>query len=261
MILKRIKNISILSFDSPKTLNALTMEHSVNFRKHLENAAFQSKVIILTGEGSSFSSGGNLSWLQERAADDPVNNARIMNAFYKSFLKPLLECKVPTIAMINGVAVGAGACLTLACDFRIILSSAKMGFNFAKIGIPPGMGGSLLLPTLIGYQQAARLLLTGELIGGDEAARLGICLNSVSADQLLPKTMELASSIASSSPDAVAMTLLSLRQRFILPDLEQVLQREASDQAVAFSGSDFNEGLRSKLEKRKPEFKGGSGKL
>lgn len=118
--------------------------------------------MVLTGEGRAFSAGGDLAWLRERASSDPRDNVDTMLAFYDRFLC-LRSLPVPIIAAINGPAVGAGLCLTLACDLRVAARSAKLGFTFVHLGLHPGMGCTHFLPKIAGPQTAARLLLSGAL--------------------------------------------------------------------------------------------------
>jgi enoyl-CoA hydratase/carnithine racemase len=210
------------------------------------------RALILTGNGRAFSAGGDLDWLQQRTTQTPFENAKTMSSFYGLYLKSVLKTPFPVIAAVNGHAVGAGACLSLACDIRIASTNAKYGFNFVNLGIPPGMGGSYTLPILVGLQNASRLMLTGEIIDAKEAKELGLVLDVV--EDAHEAALVLARKIALASPVAVQATTKTLRMRLSDGALDRAIQREADTQAICFSSSDIKEGLLAVREKRKPKF-------
>ena len=167
--------------NDPARLNALTVDMGqqfVNAVREMTDLALsqQIRACIITGEGMAFSAGGDLNWLQERSRSAGFKNSRIMVDFYNRFLC-VRNIPVPTIAAINGAAIGAGMCMTLACDFRIAAPKAKLGFTFTKLGIHPGMGASVLLPRLVRHETAALLLLTGDVVDGSTAKDMGLVCN------------------------------------------------------------------------------------
>ena len=180
----RIENsVGIITLSDPTRLNALTVNMGESFKEAvalMSTAAKEQRIraVVVTGDGDAFSAGGDLNWLMERHHTSPFKNSTIMVDFYNRFLC-VRDIGVPTIAAINGAAIGAGMCMTLACDMRIAASSAKLGFTFAKLGIHPGMGSSLLLPRLVGQETASYLLLSGAILSGDEARQRGLVLESV----------------------------------------------------------------------------------
>lgn len=241
-----------LFLNNPKALNALTAPMGLEFTKIIQdlNAANNTKCLILTGTGDAFSAGGDVKWLQERTETAPIENSNIMKSFYQSFIVQLLSAKFPTIAAVNGVAVGAGSALILGCDYRIASRNAKAAFNFVKLGIPPGMGSTHFLPKLIGHQNASRLLLTGEMIDSETASRMGLW--EVLQDQdALSSSLTMARQIAATSSVASKLLLKNLRSH---TNLDSYLQREADSQAIAFASQDIKEGLRAIIEKRRPKF-------
>jgi enoyl-CoA hydratase len=161
-------NVGVLTLTDPARLNALTAAMGQQFVAAVDemNEAVASQKIracVVTGAGDAFSAGGDIDWLRERhTSSSPMANRATMIQFYNLFLH-IRKLRVPTIAAINGHAIGAGMCMTLACDFRIAADNAKIGFTFAKLGIHPGMGASLLLPRVISEQRANYYLLTGKL--------------------------------------------------------------------------------------------------
>ena len=180
----KIENeIGIITLSDPKRLNALTVAMGENFRSavaELTQAAKEQRIraVVVTGEGDAFSAGGDLNWLMERHHTSQFKNSDIMVNFYNRFLC-IREVGVPTIAAINGAAIGAGMCMTLACDMRVAATNAKLGFTFAKLGIHPGMGSSLLLPRIVSQETASYMLLSGAIISGEDAKQRGLVLETV----------------------------------------------------------------------------------
>lgn len=132
--------------------------------------------------------------------------------------------------------------------------TAKIGFTFVGLGLHPGMGSTFNLPKLIGPQRAAKMLLTGELISGEEAARIGLVLEATEEDKVLPTALQLAEKMAAQGPLAVRSCVRSLR---MLHDegMDRALWREADSQACGYNGPDYKEGLAATAGKRKPAFK------
>jgi len=157
-------------------------------------------------------------------------------------LSPLLRtCPVPTIGCLNGHAVGAGASLAMATDIRIIEKTAKMAFNFVKIGLSPGMGSSHLLPYLVGHQVASYLLLTGDLITAQKALEFGMVLEVVEGEEAIKKrAFELAVQIAKASHIASRLCLENLRVQK-LAGITSTLYRESDAQAQSFADKELRE--------------------
>ena len=135
-----------------------------------------------------------------------------MREFYEVFLS-VVRAPFPVLAAVNGHAIGAGACVAVACDLAVVAADAKIGFNFVRLGIHPGMGGSWTLPRLVGPQRAAELLYTGRLFTGAEAAEYGLALEALPTEDVLPRTLELAAAIARSAPQPVRQLKQSLAAR------------------------------------------------
>lgn len=245
--------VAVVTFNDPDRRNAMTDAMGGALRDAI--ASLQQDVsvraVVFTGAPPAFSSGGDLDMLEEaarqarEAGTDPD-----MRAFYDQFLS-MRDVVVPTIAAVNGHAVGAGLCVALACDLMIVADEAQVGLNFVRIGLHPGMGGSWLLPARVGRQQAARLLFTGRLIPGSEAAELGMAVEAVPADEVLPRALALAEEIAAAAPHAVRQLVASLRFE---ETLDERLDREAAAQAVNFAGEELREGLAAARERRAPRF-------
>lgn len=252
--------VAIITLSRPERLNALTVAMGASFEAAVKSLGMEPdlRAVVLTGEGRAFSAGGDLDFLERRAQAGAEGgaqaNAEEMRAFYRRFLS-LRTLPVPVLAAVNGPAIGAGMCLALACDLRVCARDAKLGLTFVGLGLHPGMGATHLLPTLVGHQTASRLLLTGEVIGGEEALRLGLVAETVETEQVLPRTLELARSMAEAGPVAVRSTVRSLR---LVADegLERALWREADAQAHCYSTADLRRGIEAVRTKSKATFKG-----
>jgi enoyl-CoA hydratase len=248
--------VCTIYLNAPEKLNALTEELGEAFATTI--AALRQepdlKAIVLTGAGKAFSAGGDLAFLLDRTTDAPHENSLRMRLFYERFLS-LRSLPVPVIAAVQGAAVGAGLCLALACDMRVVASEARLGATFVGLGLHPGMGGTHTLPRVAGNETAAYLLLTGALISGAEAVARGLAFEHVPADRVLDRAIEVARQIALQAPLAVRQTLRTLRARED-EGLERALAREADAQALSYATSDLREGIAALREKRAPVFTG-----
>lgn len=248
--------VAVITLSRPERMNALTVAMGASFEAAVTALGTDPdlRAVVLTGEGRAFSAGGDLDFLERRAEGGAQENAEEMRAFYRRFLS-LRGLPVPTLAAVNGAAIGAGMCLALACDLRVCARNAKLGLTFVGLGLHPGMGATHLLPTLVGHQTASRLLLTGDVIDGDDALRLGLVAESVEPDEVLPRTLALARRVAAAAPVAVRSTVRSLR---MVADehLERALWREADAQAHCYSTSDLRRGIEGVRAKSKVVFEG-----
>ncbi len=212
------------------------------------------RVLLVEGAGKSFSAGGDFDVLDANAARTPEENRLGMLAFYKRFLS-IQQVRVPTIAVLHGAAVGAGLCFAMACDMRLAAREAKLGANFVRVGLHPGMGCSLLMPHLVGAAKARELMLTGRLIAGPEAESLGLVNAAVPRDQLGELVNNVSEEIATAAPLAVQQTKASLLAP-LLRDIEEALGREAACQAITFTTNDLREAVRAFRAGEKPTFEG-----
>jgi len=222
----------------------------------IETLASDSNVraVVVTGAGPAFCSGGDTEWLASEP-DGSVEQLRDrMLQFYRTWLS-IRQLEVPTIAAINGLAIGAGLCLPLACDLRLASDDAQLGAPFVKLGLHPGMAATALFPDVVGHARARDLLLTGRLMSAKEALEAGMVSSIHEPDQLLLRAVALAFDIAQGAPVAARLTKLSLA-RACLPDLDRVLRTEAMAQAVTLATKDFHEAVRARRERRTPTFHG-----
>lgn len=247
--------VAVVTLNSPKTLNAMTVAMGNEFVTAVDSLSKEPKLraVVLTGAGSAFSAGGDISFLRSRIADTFDGNVLAMREFYSRFLC-IRKLGVPVVAGINGHAIGAGFCVALACDIRVVSETAKLAINFTRLGIHPGMGGTYFLPKLAGYNAASHLILTGDTISGKDALRMGLVQGVYPSDDVLNQAVIVAEKIATASKIAVHESLVTLRAGDDVA-LVNALQREAEAQAVCYAeGVDLNEALNALVEKRLPKF-------
>lgn len=251
---KKVKTVAILRLNRPKKLNAMSVSLGESFNEKINIIKKDKDIrsVVITGEGKAFSAGGDLEFLHQRIQTPPHHNVEDMLKFYSRFLS-VTSLPVPVLAAINGSAVGAGFCLALACDLRIVAAEAKLSLNFVRLGIHPGMASTHLLPRLIGFQQATRLLMTGEVITGEEAEKIGLALKALPTQQVVEHTLEIARKISAVSPVAVQTLVHTLRSQRD-HDLSNSLLKEATAQAVSYASPDLKKGLEAIKEKKEPNF-------
>lgn len=249
------KRIAVVTLNSPKTLNAMTVDMGTEFVQAVEVLSKEPELraVVLTGAGSAFSAGGDIKFLRSRIADTFDGNVIAMRAFYSRFLS-VRKLGVPVVAGINGHAIGAGFCVALACDVRVVSETAKLAINFTRLGIHPGMGGTYFLPKLAGFNTASHLILTGDTISGGDALRMGLVQGVYKGDEVRDEAVLIAERIASASRIAVSESLKTLRAGDEV-ELPAALQREAEAQAACYAeGTDLDEALTALVEKRAPKF-------
>ena len=248
--------VAVLTLANPDQRNAMSEQMTsswVSAVGELESDR-SVRVVVVTGEGSAFCSGGNTSWIASEP-DATVDQLRErMLPFYRAWLS-IHRLEVPTIAAINGAAIGAGLCLALACDIRYAAAGARMGLPFVQLGMHAGMGGTYLLPEAIGAAHARDLLLTGRIVGAEEALGLGLVSRVIEPDAFRSEVMAAAEGIAGTAPIPSRLTKLALADGGHA-DLETCLQWEALAQPLTLATADLQEGIRAAREKRRPAFEG-----
>lgn len=250
------EGVALLTLDNPGQRNAMSDEMTASWVRAVDHLASDAsvRVVVVTGEGSAFTSGGQLDWLASEP-DASVDSLRQrMLPFYRAWLS-IRRLEVPTIAAVNGPAIGAGLCMALACDLRFAAEGAKMGVPFTKLGLHPGMAGTFLLPDVVGRAAARDLFLTGRLVQGDEALRLGLVSRVLPRETFLDEALTAAADIAAAAPVATRLTKLALRDGGHAT-FDHALQWEAMAQPITLATEDLQEGVAAAREKRAPHFEG-----
>lgn len=216
------------------------------------------RALVLTGAGSGFSSGGNVKDMRDRTGMFAGGPAELRDGYrhgIQRIPRALYHCEVPTLAAVNGPAIGAGCDLALMCDIRLASTRAVFAESFVKVGIIPGDGGAWLLPRAVGMSRACEMAFTGDRVDADTALAWGLVSRVVTPDDLLPTAMALAGRIAANSPHVLRMTKKLLREGQ-QSTLESLLELSAAMQAIAHSTRDHREAVAAMLDKRPPQFTG-----
>jgi len=245
--------VATLTLNRPEKRNAISYELIGELLKALEEVQnSQSVVLIVTGAGKAFCSGmdlENLKGLLGRSPGESVKDSETMVQLFRS----LYEFQKVTIAAVNGPAIAGGTGLALLCDFTLAVPEAKFGYTEVRIGFVPAIVSTFLLRQ-VGEKQARDLLLTGRIIGAEEAHRIGLINEIVPAEQLMARARQLAAQLMQNSPTSLRATkrLLTEHARAELDaQIQEAVRQNASIRATA----DFREGISSFLEKRKPVWK------
>lgn len=249
------EGVVLLTLDNPEQRNAMSDEMTSSWSAAVDEIAADRSVraVVVTGAGTAFCSGGNTSWIASEP-DATVDELRTrMVAFYRSWLS-IRKLEVPTIAAVNGAAIGAGLCIALACDLRFAASSARLGAPFVKLGMHPGMAATYLLPDVVGDAHARDLLLTGRIADAEESLRIGMVSRVLPDETFLDDVLEVAAGVAANAPIPSRYTTLALRSGH--DDLESAVQWEALAQPITLATSDLQEGIKAAQERRPPRFTG-----
>jgi enoyl-CoA hydratase len=250
--------VVVLTFALPERRNAMTDELTAAWTAAIADLRDDEGVraVVVTGEGTAFCSGGDLSWIGE---SNELTVAKIrdrMLPFYRAWLA-IRDVEVPTIAAINGHAIGAGLCVALACDLRYAAAGASMSAPFTTMAMHSGMAATYLLPATVGVPAARELLFTGRRVDAAEALRLGLVNGDIdgAAGDVLDHSIGVAEQIAANGPIAVRLTVAALRNG-TPRSLDEALMYEALAQPITFASEDLVEGLAAVKERRAPQFKG-----
>lgn len=252
---------ALLAFDRHDVRNALTgtkiLEDLLAVTAWINRSRAVS-VLVLTGNGSAFSAGGNVKDMRDRSGDfdGPVQD--IEHAYrhgIQRMPRAISNLDIPVIAAVNGPAIGAGCDLTCMCDIRIGGDSARFAESFVNLGIIPGDGGAWFLPRVVGMQRAAEMTFTGRTVGAEEALAVGLLLEVVPDDELRHRALELAATIAAKPPITLRYAKRLMRMAQSMP-LDQFLDTCAVYQGVAHQTDDHHEALAAFFGKRPGVYRG-----
>ncbi len=248
------EGISILTLNRPEVMNAFNFELLRALNEEINTLRFKIdiRVIIITGAGvKAFSAGADL---KERRT---LSDIQVKEYIYtiRNLFTSIEQLNKPVIAAVNGIALGGGTELALACDIRIVSTNASMGQPETRLGIIPGAGGTQRLPRLVGKGKAKELIFTGRRIGAEEAANIGLANKICEPDQLMEECRQMAAMICEAAPIAVEQAKYAINYG-LETDLHTGLAIESNAYWVTIPTEDRLEALAAFREKRKPVFKG-----
>ncbi|HUS41997.1 MAG TPA: enoyl-CoA hydratase-related protein [Ilumatobacteraceae bacterium] len=247
--------VGVITIDRPEKRNAMTYAMLSGFIDAVGRADDDpdTVVLVVTGVAGAFCAGTDLADL----ATVPGETRGLRGAADdQRKWWPIAQARKPTIGAIDGPAVGMGAEFSSQCDIRLASDQARFAWNFVHRGLVPDTGaGTWLLPRIIGLQPALKLLYTGEMIGADEALRLGYVVDVLSSEDLLPAAMTLANAIAAGSPHSLGL-IKSLVHEGLTAPVGEHMERHTMALAACFKSDDHREGVASFLERRPAAFTG-----
>ena len=253
--------VAILKFDRPDSKNALGLsgdgaEIQTACSELAADAAL--RCIVITGTGNCFSAGGDVKAMWHRTGSFAGGGTDIRAGYRENIhvgLRALYALDLPVVAAVNGPAIGLGCDIACLADIRIASDQATFGVTFLKLGLIPGDGGTWLLPRIVGWSRAAEMFFTGEVVGAQEALRIGLVSRLAPAAELLNEAMTIARRIAEQPPHALRLTKSLLRQAHTIT-YDTALELAAANQAIAHLTTDHRERLSALIERRKTSFTG-----
>jgi enoyl-CoA hydratase len=247
-----IDGVAVVTISRPKALNALNtrfFQEMDDYVASIKNDA-SIKVMVITGEGKAFVAGADIAEMVDKNQEEGSGFSRLGQATFRS----LETLDIPVIAAINGFALGGGLELAMACDFRTANTKAKFGQPEVNLGLIPGYAGTQRLSRLVGPGDALYLLMTADMIGAEDALRIGLVQKVYEPEALMEETMKIARNIASKGPKAVKLVKQVVRKGLAM-DFDKGSELEAQNFGSLFGkGNEGREGMQAFLEKRKPEW-------
>jgi 2-(1,2-epoxy-1,2-dihydrophenyl)acetyl-CoA isomerase len=255
VVIETIGRTRVVAINRPEARNALTRSVIAGITDAFHTAARSNDVrcVVLTGTGGSFCAGADL---RKNLMEDPDLMDKIEGYLdeYHTLVRSIVHCPKPTIAMIDGAAVGFGADLTLACDLRVVSETAYIQEKFVKIGLMPDGGGTFWLPRLVGTAKALRMIMLAEKIEANEMRELDLVVDVVPSAKLRERTLEIAKALADGPPLALAAIKRAIYGN--LGSIDDALAREREGQLKLLRSNDAMEGILAWAQKREPNFEG-----
>jgi enoyl-CoA hydratase/carnithine racemase len=252
------EGVATITFNRPEVLNALTFDIYAQYRDLLEQLRYDDdiKVLVLTGAGKGFCSGGDVEEIIGQLLEQDVKDHLAFTRMTGAVVHNMRQLDKPIIAAVNGTAAGAGAVIALAADLRLASENARFAFLFTKVGLTGAdMGAAYLLPRIVGTGRALELLYLGDTIDAETAGRYGLVNRVVPPDQLLPLAQEWAARLSAGPSLAIGMTKRLVNNEWNM-DLASALESEAQAQALLLMGDDHRLFYEAFKRKERPKFTG-----
>lgn len=251
-------SVAVVQLDRPERKNPLTFDSYAELRDTFRDLVYADDVdaVVFLPNGGNFSSGGDVHDIIGPLTRMDMKELLAFTRMTGDFVKAMINCGKPIISAVDGVAVGAGAIITMASDIRLATPEAKTAFLFTRVGLAGcDMGACAMLPRIIGQGRAAELLYTGRSMSAEEGERWGYYNRLVSADQLEAEALKLAQQLAAGPTFAHGITKTQLNQEWSM-SLEQAIEAEAQAQAICMQTADFERAYKAFVAKEKPVFEG-----
>jgi enoyl-CoA hydratase/carnithine racemase len=250
--------VATLTLSRPDSLNSLTFEVYAELRDLFAemNHHDEIRAVLLTGEGRAFCSGGDVTSIIGELFSYDTQKLLAFTRMTGALIANMRKLRKPVVGALNGLAVGAGAVMAAACDFRVASETAKIGFIFPRVGLcGADMGATYLLPRIVGLAKASELLFLGDVIDAAEALRIGLYHEVVPAEACLPRARALADRLARGPAFAHSMTKAMLEAEATMP-LDEAIEAEAQAQAICMQHPDFRTAFDASQKKAPPVFSG-----
>ena len=248
-------DVALVTLNRPDRFNAIEATLSAAAIESLGRAGGEARAVVLTGAGRAFCSGADLASLaNDYRRGGPDLSAHLDRVFHP-MIQAILDCPVPTVAAVNGVAAGAGLGVALACDLRLMAESAFLTSAFTAIGLVPDSGTTWWLPHMVGVSRAIEITLTNRRIGAEEALRLGLCAQIAPDEGLLEASIQVAAGLADLVPESLVSTRRLLRDA-AGSSFHEAISAEQEQQGRLGRTREHLEGVNAFLEKRKADFRG-----
>jgi 2-(1,2-epoxy-1,2-dihydrophenyl)acetyl-CoA isomerase len=253
IIYEKKNGVATVTLNRPQAMNAFTIQMNGELQQALKDADDDKSIrcILLTGAGRGFCAGQDL---KGRTPEKKGSLGASLRKLYNPIILRLQRTEKISVAAVNGVAAGAGCNLALACDLRVASEDATFIQAFARVGLAPDCGGSIVLPRLVGLSKAMELLLLAEPVDAREALRIGLVAKVFPAEDLAGAARAIAEKIAH-GPRSIGLIKRAVN-RAVMHDLAAQLDYEAYLQEIAGRSADYDEGVRAFIEKRSPVFTG-----
>lgn len=247
-------DVAVITLNRPQRFNAIEATLSTGLVEALDRAGNDARAAVITGEGKAFCSGADLADLESEYETGGPDLAAHLETVFHPMVEALVDCTIPTVAAINGVAAGAGMGLALACDLRVIAESAFLTSAFTAIGLTPDSGTTWWLPQMVGVSRALEITLTNRRIHAEEAVQMGLCVDAAPNGEVVDKALDVARSLADLVPDSLVTTRRLIREA-AGRSFTEALSAEQAEQGRLGKTPEHAEGVRAFLDKRKPDFR------